>query len=89
MIFSRWALTAPGMEIPTSPWPSVPMPQITTLTVKGFFPNLAEMFLAAICGHCLQPFCCTPQRKAGLPSLQSSTRQRQELGSPLVFSSQG
>lgn len=75
MIVSRLVFTPPGMEIPPPFRASVPMPWITTLTVKGFFPYLAETFLAATCGHCLQPFCCTPQRRAGLLSLQSSTRQ--------------
>lgn len=88
VIFSRCVLTAPGMEIPPPLWASVPMPQITTLTVKDFFPYLAEAFLAATCGHCLQPYCCTPQRRAGLPSLQSSTRQsKTTIRFPLVFSS--
>lgn len=47
---------------------------------------LSEALLAATCGYCLQVFCLTPQRGAGLLCLQSSIKQRQQLGFPLVFS---
>lgn len=74
VIFSSWVLTNPGTEIPPPLWASVPMPQNT------IFLYLAETVLAATNGHCLQPFCCTPQGTVGLPS------QRQQSDSPLVFS---